>query len=117
MNSLILVGTVFLLCLGLAVAAALLYTPEQPQEERRLTPFAVLPVAEDTPSLRAFLHELAAQVSWMDAAVLHSVILVYPEDAPALRELCEEAAQNYEVFMAMSLPQMEALLESRTRVT
>ncbi|MBR1899110.1 MAG: hypothetical protein IJ825_09560 [Oscillospiraceae bacterium] len=111
MNSLVLIGAVLLGCIGLAIAAALLYTPPQPVMQRRLTPFAVLPVPEDTPAVRAFLHELAAQVAWMDASVLRSVILVYPEKAPAVQALCEEMAQNYEVFMAMSFAQVTAVVE------
>ena len=109
----VLVGTVLLLIVCAALVIALLSgKPETPEE--RLLPVAVLPVPDGKPSTRAFLEHLASQVAWMDSNVLRCVLLIYPEQSPEIRALCEEMEREYAFYTAMSLPDVHDLLNART---
>ena len=47
---------------------------------------------------------------WMDASVLRCVVLV---NTPETRGLCEELARDYGCYQAMTVQEVEALLEER----
>lgn len=101
-----LIGSILLLCIGLAVTMALLST-EKGTDAEEPEAYAVLPVPEDTPHVRAFLEYYASQISWMDAAVLRCVILVYN---PGTEALCRDMARDYACYQAMPPEELHTLL-------
>ncbi len=104
----------FLLLVLLAgVLLCLCTKPDDPTETGILAPFCILPVAHASPSVRAFLERYAAQTAWMDVSVLHSVILVYPDEDAEAAQLCQELAGQYDFFSDMSHSQMQAFLAMR----
>ena len=113
MNGLLLMGGLVLAGIGLAILLGL-HRPEVPPQHR-LCPFAVLLVRDAAPGTEALLRQYAAQVAWMDAEVLRCVLLVYlPEDADA-EQLCREMVQEYAVFAAAPLPEVQTMLEAQCR--
>ena len=106
MTSMIWIGALLLLGIGAAILAALL-SVNISEDSGQPAAVAVLPVPEDTPSARAFLEYYASQISWMDARILHCVILVGTEQT---MPLCRELARDYSCFAAMSLPDVQAFL-------
>ena len=107
-----------LLCIGIPmlvmIAAVILYTlcAVPPGEDTgRILPYAVLTVREASPSDKAYLECYAAQLAWMDASVLHTVLLVYPDDREDVRALCEELQRQYDFFTVCSLRQAHSLLD------
>ena len=111
MIHLALIGGVLLLAVGGAGAFALLAVPPEDDAPPLRVPFAVLPVPAADPAVRAQLHRIAAQTSWMDAAVLRTVLLVYPDGDVPIRALCEDMARDYAVFSAVSRTDAAALLD------
>lgn len=112
MATVILCG-IFLLIILAGVLLCICTNPDDPTETGILAPFCILPVAHTSPSVRAFLERYAAQTAWIDSAVLHSVILVYPDDDAEAALLCEEMAEQYDFFSCMSALQMQAFLAMR----
>ena len=109
MAGMIVVGSILLLCIVMAAVLSVLSTEDGGDVESPEA-FAVLPVPEDTPHVRAFLEFYASQVSWMDASVLRCVILVGNAQTQAL---CEELAQNHACYQAMTLAEVQALTAQR----
>ena len=91
---------VCLLLLGAAWAVLLSLCCENTEETAYPDAFAVLPVPEDTPAMRAYLQAYAAQILWMDAHVLQRVILVCTRESEAL---CRDMAQHYSCYTVMTL--------------
>lgn len=112
MYGLFLVGGILLAALGGALLYALFSVTEQGQTEM-LHPFAILPVPDDSPSTKAFLHRYASQIAWMDESILRCVLLVYLPEEAGTGELCAEMAREYDFYTAMSLPEAQKLLEHR----
>ncbi len=106
MSGIALIGCILLLCIGIAVLITLLSTPDCEHMENPEA-FAVLPVPEDTPHVRAFLEFYASQIAWMDASVLRCVILVYN---PQTQALCEDLARDYACYQAMPLEEVQSRL-------
>lgn len=106
MSGLAFVCTVMLLGIGGAILIALLST-EGDEDVEKAEAFAVLPVPEDTPSVKAFLEHYASQIAWMDAKILRCVVLV---SIPETHALCEELARDYECYTVMSLGEVQAFL-------
>lgn len=101
-----------LLILGSAVGICLLigtYSLEGDRKKDRLLPFAVLPIPDGDPDTKAFLERLGGQLSWMDANILQSVILVYR--SPEGEQLCREMARQYDFFTCLSQAQTAELIE------
>jgi hypothetical protein len=109
MAGLVVVGSILLLCIVMVAALAMVSTEDGGNVENPEA-FAVLPVPEDTPHVRAFLEFYASQVSWMDASVLRCVILVGNAQTQGL---CEELAQNHACYQAMTLTEVQALTAQR----
>lgn len=102
-----------LLILGSAVGICLLIgirSLEEEDEEERLVPFAVLPIPDGNPDTKAFLERLGGQLSWMDASILQSVVLVY--QTPEGETLCRNMAQQYDFFTCLSRTETAELIES-----
>lgn len=113
MYGLCLIGGILLAALGGALLYAFL-SPAGPGKTEMLHPFAILPVPDDSPSTKAFLHRYASQIAWMDESVLRCVLLVYLPEEAGTGELCAEMAREYDFYTAMSLPEAQKLLEKRT---
>ena len=111
------IGIIFLfliLILGSLTAFAF-FSKSLPDENQKLTPFAVLPVPDSSPSVKAFLEFYASQIAWMDSEILYTVLLIYPENAPDVQQLCEEISRQHDFFTPLSLPQAQQLLEFRLK--
>ena len=106
---------IFLLLTGISLTAFAFFARSLPQSENSLTPFAVLPVADASPSTKAFLEFYASQIAWMDSEILYTVLLVYPENYPAVQELCEDISRQYDFFSPVSLPQAEQILRIKLK--
>lgn len=105
----------FLVLISLSLMAFAFFARSLPETKNVLTPFAVLPVADSSPSTKAFLEFYASQIAWMDSEILYTVLLVYPENHPAVQELCEEISRQYDFFSPVSLSQAEYLLQSKLK--
>ena len=93
--------TLLMVCLLLGTAWAILLSlfrddTEEPACTGALT---VLPVPEDTPDMRMFLRDFAAQILWTDARVLQCVILVC---TPESETLCRDMARDHSCFAVMT---------------
>ena len=106
MAGLVVIGSILLLCVVMAAVLSA-FSPDGSEHVENPEAFAVLPVPEDTPHVRAFLEFYASQISWMDASVLRCVILV---GNPQTAELCRDMAQNYACYQAMPLEEVQAFL-------
>ncbi len=104
---------IFLLIILAGIVLCLCTKPDDPTETGIFAPFCILPVAHASPSVRAFLERYAAQTAWMDVSVLHSIILVYPDENAEAALLCEEMAGQYDFFSHMSFSQMHTFLSMR----
>lgn len=104
---------IFLLVLLIGIVLCICTNHDDPTETGHLAPFCILPVAHASPSVKAFLERYAAQTAWMDVSVLHSVILVYPDENAEAALLCEEIAKQYAFFSHMSFSQIQAFLATR----
>ena len=80
--------------------------------EKKLSPFAVLPVPDSSPESKAFLKFYASQIAWMDSEILYTVLLIYPENSPDIQQLCEEFSLQYDFFEPVTLSQAKQLLDS-----
>ena len=105
----------FLILTAGSLAAFAFFSESLPHEAQKLIPFAVLPVPDSSPSSKAFLEFYASQIAWMDSEILYTVLLVYPENAPDVRQLCEEISRQYDFFTPLSLSQAKQLLESKMK--
>lgn len=105
----------FLLLTAGSLAAFTFFFRSLPETENKLLPFAILPVPDGSPSTKAFLEFYASQISWMDSEILHSVLLVYPEQTPDACMLCEEMSRQYDFFMPVSVSETEMILETRLK--
>lgn len=107
----LLIGFAVILCMiaiGLVVSVRFA-RPEQ-EHENRLTPFAVLMIANGSPSERAFLEYYASQMAWMDSSILKYMLLVYPDELAEAKHLCKDMSREYAFFTAVSLSELHALL-------
>lgn len=104
---------IFLLVLLIGIVLCICTKPDDPAETGIFAPFCILPVAHASPSVRAFLERYAAQTAWMDVSVLHSVILVYPDENAEAAQLCEEMTRQYAFFSHMSFSQLQTFLAMR----
>lgn len=105
----------FLLLTAGSLIAFAFFSKSLPHEQKKLIPFAVLPVPDSSPSSKAFLEFYASQIAWMDSEILYTVLLVYPEHAPDVQNLCEEISRQYDFFTPLSLPQAKQLLERKMK--
>ena len=106
----ILLILIFFLLISCSLTAFLFFAKSLP-ESKNLIPFAVLPVPDSSPSSKAFLEFYASQIAWMDSEILYTVLLVYPENAPDVQQLCEELSCQYDFFNSLSISQAKELLE------
>ena len=81
--------------------------------EKKLFPFAVLPVPDDSPESEAFLKFYASQIIWTDSDIFCTVLLIYPENAPAVRQLCEAFSREHDCFQAVTLSQAQQMIQSQ----
>ncbi len=102
-----------LICAGLLISV--FFCRPLPRNENPLTPIAILPVTDASPSTKAFLEFYASQIAWMDSEILHTVLLIYPENSPSVQELCQEISRQYDFFSPVSFPQMENLLLAKLK--
>ena len=107
-----LLGSLLLLIIGGIVLVTLLFAKDSENAEHPEA-FAILPVPEDTPHTRAFLEYYASQISWMDASVLHCVILV---SNPQTEALCADLARDYNCYTAMSLEDAQRFLTTQCSI-
>ena len=105
----------FLLLLAGSLTAAAFFSRSLPEPERKLLPFAVLPVPDALPSTKAFLEFYASQIAWMDSEILKTVLLIYPENAPQAEQLCIEISRQYDFFTPVCLSQAQELLANRLK--
>lgn len=109
MTAILFIGLTLLLGIGGAVIFALLSTPDTDVVEK-IQPFAVLPVPDSTPDTEAFLRHYASQIAWMDTQILRCVLLVYHPEHTEACTLCQDMEREYDVYTAVSLSEMQALL-------
>ncbi len=105
----------FLLLLAGSLAAFAFFAKSLPEKENQFLPFAMLPVSDSSPAARAFLEFYASQIAWMDSEILSVVLLVYPEEEPEIRALCEDMGREYDFFAPVSLSQAEKFLETKLK--
>ncbi|MBQ8928457.1 MAG: hypothetical protein IJ055_09345 [Oscillospiraceae bacterium] len=110
MEALLYIGVPMLIIIGGVILFALCAVPPG-ETAAHILPYAVLTVREAAPSDKAYLEQYAAQLAWMDASVLHTVLLVYPDEREDVRALCEELRRQYDFFTVCSLGQAHALLD------
>ena len=107
----------FLFLIAGSLAVFCFFVSSLPEDENQLLPFAVLPVSECSPSVKAFLEFYGAQIAWMDSEILYTVLLVYPDDNPDIQKLCEEISRQYDFFTPVSLPEAKRMLEASVKIS
>lgn len=107
-----LLGSILLLIIG-GIVLIVLLSAGGSEPAAHPEAFALLPVPEDSPHARAFLEYYASQISWMDASVLHCVILV---SNPQTEALCSDLARDYACYTAMSLEDAQQFLAGRCSI-
>ena len=107
----------FLFLIAGSIAVFCFFANSLPDDETKLLPFAVLPVSESSPAVKAFLEFYASQIAWMDSEILYTVLLVYPEDNPEIQKLCQEISRQYDFFTPVSLPEAKQILEARVKIS
>ena len=107
----------FLFLIAGSLAVFCFFVSSLPEDENQLLPFAVLPVSECSPSVKAFLEFYGAQIAWMDSEILYTVLLVWPDDNPEIQNLCEEISRQYDFFTPVSLSQAKQILDARVKIS
>ena len=107
----------FLFLIAGSLAVFSFFVSSLPEAENKLLPFAVLPVSDCSPSVKAFLEFYASQIAWMDSEILYTVLLVYPDDDSGIQKLCEEISRQYDFFTPVSLSEAKQILDSRVKIS
>ena len=107
----------FLFLIAGSLAVFYFFVSTLPESEKPILPFAVLPVSECSPSMKAFLEFYASQIAWMDSEILYTVLLVWPDNNLEIRKLCEELSRQYDFFTSVSLSEAKDILDARVKIS